>query len=213
MSPPWMSDSFGDSLVEPARRRALEPPDGDEPLTQRTLQASQREIGAPNLHLLAQAQDLVAQLDDERFCATDRRSSSVGAHLRHVIDCYRCFFAGLDAGRIDYDGRQRNPALETERTVAMTALGELVAGFEALPRDLDRPLEVRVDAAAWGAGSLHWQRSTLGRELQFLVSHTVHHFALIALLLRDRGFEPGQAFGVAPSTLEHRGEPATAHAS
>ena len=182
-------------------------------MTQRFPQASQREIGAPNLRLLAQAQNLVAQLDDERFRAAAPRSSSVGAHLRHVIDCYRCFFAGLDAGRIDYDDRQRNPALETDREVALRVLGELVAGFEALPRDLDRPLEVRVDAAAWGAGSLHWQRSTLGRELQFLVSHTVHHFALIALLLRDCGFEPGQGFGVAPSTLEHRGEPAPAPAS
>jgi hypothetical protein len=40
--------------------------------------------------------------------------------------------------------------------------------------------------------------------LQFLLSHTVHHFALMALILRAQGADPGDDFGVAPSTLEHR---------
>ena len=160
-------------------------------------------VSGPNRRLIGQARALVATLDDDRFCASDPRRSSVGAHLRHVIDCYRCFLRGLGEGRIDYDGRQRDAGIECDRQVAADALANLEAGFGALPVDLERPLEVRVDAAAWGS-SLHWQQSTLGRELQFLVSHTVHHFALIALLLRAQGFEPDAEFGVAPSTLEHR---------
>jgi hypothetical protein len=31
----------------------------------------------------------------------------------------------------------------------------------------------------------------------------VHHYALIAALLRQRGFEPGEEFGVAPATAAH----------
>jgi hypothetical protein len=49
-----------------------------------------------------------------------------------------------------------------------------------------------------------WSRSTAARELQFLVSHTVHHYALIAFILRANGIDPGADFGVAPSTLAHR---------
>lgn len=172
--------------------------------------APSSDISAPNLRLLRQALELVRELDDGVFRAEIGGNSSIGAHLRHVIDCYRCFLRGLSAGRIDYDGRQRDPRLEHERSVAEATLGELVAGFETLPRDLDRRLEVKVDAVAWGTGALHWQVSTLGRELQFLVSHTVHHFALVAMLLRQQGHEPGADFGVAPSTLEHRGEPIAA---
>jgi hypothetical protein len=41
------------------------------------------------------------------------------------------------------------------------------------------------------------------RELQFLLSHTVHHYALMALILRLQGFNPAAEFGVAPSTLQH----------
>jgi hypothetical protein len=45
--------------------------------------------------------------------------------------------------------------------------------------------------------------STLVRELLFLVSHTVHHFAVIRLLLAAEGIDPGEEFGTAPSTLAH----------
>ena len=49
-----------------------------------------------------------------------------------------------------------------------------------------------------------WSRSSLLRELQFALSHTVHHYAIIARQLRERGAEPGADFGVAPSTLAAR---------
>jgi hypothetical protein len=48
-----------------------------------------------------------------------------------------------------------------------------------------------------------WCRSTVARELQFLLSHTIHHYALIALVLRLQGFTTGEEFGVNPSTLRH----------
>ena len=44
----------------------------------------------------------------------------------------------------------------------------------------------------------------LGRELQFLVSHTVHHAAMIAASCRARGLPTADEYGVAPSTLRHR---------
>jgi hypothetical protein len=49
----------------------------------------------------------------------------------------------------------------------------------------------------------YWTRSSIARELQSLLSHTVHHYALIAIALRLQGIEPSAEFGVAPSTLEH----------
>jgi uncharacterized damage-inducible protein DinB len=50
-----------------------------------------------------------------------------------------------------------------------------------------------------------WTRSTVARELQFLLSHTVHHYALVAIRLRLAGREPAAGFGVSPSTLRFRG--------
>ena len=48
-----------------------------------------------------------------------------------------------------------------------------------------------------------WSNSTIRRELQFLVSHTVHHYALIGLILKTMDVSVPENFGVAPSTLKH----------
>jgi len=56
------------------------------------------------------------------------------------------------------------------------------------------------------ADRTEWRRPTTLRELQFLFSHTIHHYALIANLLVMQGVEIGRdhsGFGVAPSTLEY----------
>jgi uncharacterized damage-inducible protein DinB len=158
-----------------------------------------------NLHFLAQGRALLEELTDDQFALGDGRGhASAGAHLRHVLDCYHCFLHGIAEGRVDYDARRRDPRVEKERSVAIQAIDEVSRGLAKLVEgDRHRELEVNVDAVAWGEGPF-WTRSTLGRELQFLLSHTVHHYAIIAMTLRSLGFEPDAGFGVAPSTLEHR---------
>lgn len=52
--------------------------------------------------------------------------------------------------------------------------------------------------------------SSLGRELVFLHSHSVHHFALIVIIviiLKQRGITVEQNFGIAQSTLVSRKPP------
>ena len=46
--------------------------------------------------------------------------------------------------------------------------------------------------------------STFERECHFVLSHTVHHMALIALLAQCRGYCVHEEFGVAGSTLRYR---------
>ena len=42
------------------------------------------------------------------------------------------------------------------------------------------------------------------RELEFLLSHTIHHYALVAVMARLQGHEPLATFGIAPSTLKYQ---------
>lgn len=162
-------------------------------------------LAQQNLHFLDQGRRLLDQVSDQLFvCADEHGHACVGAHMRHVLDCYRCFVGGLEGGRIDYDARERNPRLETERAVAMATIDGLARQLATLGEaDRHRPVQVRVDAAAWGEAD-SWSHSTLGRELQFLLSHTLHHYALIAMTLRVLGQAPDPSFGVAPSTLAYR---------
>jgi hypothetical protein len=160
-----------------------------------------------NIELLRQGITLLGQIDDEIYSAGDpdhETSYRVGPHLRHCIDAYGCLLDGLEEARVDYDGRGRDHRLESERAAGLEALKRLVEGLGRLAVvDPETELSVRVDTPAGATGPEASSRSTLHRELQFLVGHTVHHFALIAMILRQSGFDPGREFGVAPSTLAH----------
>jgi len=164
-------------------------------------------LTAANLHFLQQGVDLLEGLSDERYTTPPPSipMSPVGGHLRHCLDFYACFLAGLEAGRVDYDTRCRNPRIETDRIHALGVLRSTMDRLSGLvPEDDERPLAVANDRAPGEEGSLAWARSTVRRELQFLRSHTVHHYALIGAVLRLLGHDVPPDFGVAPSTLTYR---------
>jgi len=136
------------------------------------------------------------------------RSPSIGAHFRHVLDHYFAFFHGLDQGRIDYDRRDRDPEIESDLHAARAAAERIEAALLALPTTtIQAPILVNVAVATEAHGDTLWEPSTVHRELAFLLSHTVHHYALISLHARRYGVELGEDFGVAPSTLEYRARP------
>ena len=178
---------------------------------------------AENIRYLEQAAKLIRSLDAELYadCPISPFPGGAGAQLRHCIDFYDCFLAGLAAGRVDYTQRRRDARLETDPHRARKKIEDLIRALSGLSRELaEGELLVRTEAstgsapdeAAAGAPSastVEWTRSTVRRELEFLVSHTIHHYALIVMLLDKHGFEIPQqleGFGVAPSTLRHWSE-------
>jgi len=160
-----------------------------------------------NVHLLEQGAVLLEQIDDGLYlCAPGRISKSgVGGHLRHCLDFYDSFLRGVETekpGRIDYDHRERNELIEKDRLAAKAKIAATIIQLRNLSVENQQPLLVKLEGGQAQDASA-WSSSSVNRELQFLFSHTVHHYALIALLLRVQGFEPAADFGVAPSTLKH----------
>jgi uncharacterized damage-inducible protein DinB len=154
---------------------------------------------------LEQPLPLLADLADADFVASAPESgvASIGAHLRHVGDAVECLLRGIGGGRIDYDKRARETRFELDRDLTCGRLRDLAARVRRLDSGLvpeavfvshDAPKNVPVPVAA----------STPERELVFLASHCVHHFALVAIMLRRAGIVPPPEFGVAVSTLRHR---------
>lgn len=153
---------------------------------------------------------LLESLGDEEYVATypPACKSTIGSHIRHILDHYTCFIAGLETGCVDYDARARNAHLEVNRADMIDALRDAIARLDDIgPLDSDRDLAIRMDCGVRGQSDT-WTRSTVARELQFLLSHTVHHYALVAIRLRLSGREPAPGFGVSPSTLRFRGNQA-----
>lgn len=153
-----------------------------------------------NRAVLRQGATLLEGLTDETFASPQRSWASIGAQYRHVLEHYHCFLEGLAANRVNYDARPRNEQIERYRAAALLATWSTLDALDALEGSGDRTISVQMDSGA-GPGAPDWRSSSLGRELQFLCSHTIHHFALIKLLLEGVGLRLAPEFGVAPSTL------------
>ena len=141
--------------------------------------------------------ELIADLDDLSY----RRgpNASVGAQFRHNLDFAVCLLRGLASGHIDYNDRERDGLVETDRHHASERFHHVIgklAGIE--PRSLGRSVLIRSEI-----DKEIWLPSSLAREVEFVHSHTVHHHALIAQKLASIGIEITSTFGVAPSTLEY----------
>ena len=152
-----------------------------------------------NISVLRQGIALLGRLDDATF------RTSVGPQLRHCLDFYGSFLRGLDSRRVDYDTRERDPLVESSRRIARERYEEVIAALEGISSDTGAAaLSVRSEADTLPPGEPEWSASSVRRELQFLLSHTVHHHALVKERRRARGRATGDDFGGAPSTLEHR---------
>ena len=157
-----------------------------------------------NIRWLGQAIRLLDRLDDAMYAATapGLDPHRAGAHLRHIIEFYQAFLNGVQSGRIDYDARRRDECVERSRSAAAAAIQSIIRTLDTCPAlRSDSILSVRMEDAE-GGGDCYMQ-SSISRELQVLSSHTIHHFALIAVTLRMHGVDMDPDFGMAPSTLRY----------
>lgn len=154
---------------------------------------------------------MIEALSDEEYRRPSRAGSAetVGAHVRHSIDHLLALVDGAEEGLIDYEARHRGSPVETSRQAACEALASV---SDRLGRMAGR-LDVGVGVVLCLSPDLPNQmvQSTLGREAAFVHSHTIHHNALMAAMLRAAGVSVPEAFGYAPSTLAFQRGSSCAH--
>lgn len=158
----------------------------------------------PIVGLLHQLFDLVESLTAEQYARKPVGvvESSVGGHVRHNLDHVEALLRGLRSGELSYDHRDRGTDVERDRVAAMTAILRLEAELNELAWDeVSNPLTLSTLVAP----DLPPARvaTTPDRELAFVVSHTVHHNAIIGIMVKLLGAEVPAEFGYAPSTIQH----------
>jgi uncharacterized damage-inducible protein DinB len=154
-----------------------------------------------NVAALRQGIELLAGLSAESYARRTPAcfNSSAGGHLRHVVEHYLSFLQGTETGEIDYEARARDPLIESDPRYAAAQLESIVERLERL--EADREVRVREECAP--AETVAWGGSSMVRELEFLLSHTVHHYALIGVICQLGGHTLPKDFGMAPSTLRY----------
>ena len=127
--------------------------------------------------------------------------SSIGQHVRHVLEFYLCLLHAQDSGIVNYDARQRDLELQTEVKRANDTIDHLIHRIDA--SRVDVPLTLKGDNGT-DVPQPFEVTSNFQRELAFNLEHCIHHQALIKVGLRDLGVSmTGAHFGVAPSTVRN----------
>ena len=166
------------------------------------------EVLQSNIHFLEQGIGLLTSITDELYKKNNGayHKSGIGVHFRHIIEHYFSLINSEYYGVINYDLRNRDLRLENDRLFMIQSLQEVIEALKKLaesPKLLQNPVEIVCNEESDSENRLI-SSSSIVRELQFLISHTVHHYALIGLILKTMGFFPDEDFGVAPSTLKHK---------
>jgi hypothetical protein len=158
----------------------------------------------PTAALATVLDDLAAVVDsltDTQFAdsALPGVSGSVGSHVRHCLDHVRALERSIEHGVVDYDSRERDTRVEIDRTLAWSLLLSARRRVGTLPESLlARPVVVRTRMHD-GMAPME-VLSTLARELSFVIAHTIHHCATIAILAGVKPDSLPDRFGLAPST-------------
>lgn len=124
--------------------------------------------------------------------------SSIGGHMRHILDIFDCIFEGLPSKKINLAARKRNELVEEFTIQGLIYFETILKKLNALKYyDYNEIVEVRDDL---GMGEVV-VKYTLASALIQAHSHAIHHYASIGYIISQLGIElPDVDFGFNPTT-------------
>lgn len=163
-----------------------------------------------HLEVIDQALSLISEIDNESLSQviSPYFSGSIGQHLRHVVDHYVNLFNGIADGLVNYNRRNRFCSVETSIDDCRKAFHDVQAQIvELTAEQLTQTVSVITEISI----SEHDDalvESNVDRELVFISSHAIHHYAMIKIIRQMQGAQVPANFGFAPATLTYLREQA-----
>lgn len=144
---------------------------------------------------------LLSSITDEQYSNTSIAPyySSIGRHMRHILDIFECAFDGLETNTtVDLSARKRNESVELKTEEGIHYFNKIITKLNSLKStDFNRLISVSDDL---GTGVII-QEYTLGGLLIQAHSHAIHHFASLGYIITQLGIEiPDADFGFNPTT-------------
>jgi uncharacterized damage-inducible protein DinB len=126
-------------------------------------------------------------------------NASIGQHVRHVIELFEEMLKGYNCGEINYEKRQRDLQIETDKNIAIERMNVIGTAIHVD----DKRLLLTTD---YYTNTIHATINTnYYREIVYNIEHTIHHMALIRIAFKSAfNIDLPNEFGVAPSTLKYR---------
>ena len=149
------------------------------------------------LKTLQKAENLLSNLSDDDLCNTTVAPyySSIGSHLRHILDFYDCVL-NCNTNVVDLTIRKRNVDVENSCGIAENYLATLSNKLKQL-KNFDLKMIV-IDDLGLGKVEIEYSISAILAQAN---SHTIHHYAIINYILDGLGIiVEDEDFGYNPTT-------------
>lgn len=151
---------------------------------------------------LHQLQSILNQISEFDYLKTLEvlENSSIGKHVRHILEFYECLFNAIDTNsNVCYDDRKRNLLLEENVRYASDYIIGLIDKLNQI--DVNKRLLLK---AKYEHSDIIMETS-LFRELTYTIEHTVHHLAIIRIGVNSelKYIRVSDNFGYAESTINY----------
>ena len=127
-------------------------------------------------------------------------NSTIGQHVRHIIELFQCLNDSYEIGKVNYEKRERDAAIENNKELALDLLKEICSG-------LDKPNKEMILESIYDENteSILLIQTTYQREVAYNLEHAVHHMALIRVVINElSGIDLPETYGVAQSTTKFK---------
>lgn len=159
-----------------------------------------------NLEGIEQALALLNCLTEKQYTHIEKPyvESSIGAHLRHINDLYFALMVREQRqGLVDYDHRRRGANVETCLSTGIEELNQIKTWLLNLTEsELLSTVKIQSETSIYQQVVCQMD-SSLQRELLFVASHAIHHFAVMRVTAIACGIETEHIFSYAPATASY----------
>jgi hypothetical protein len=156
----------------------------------------------PIQQVFVQLSQTVSELssDEYRRPSNVLLNATIGEHVRHIIELFQCLEKGYDTGIVNYEKRERDHQIETNKDLAISLLKEIYQNIDKSNKDIFLEAEDHCDPAETVSIPSNYYR-----ELAYNLEHTIHHMALIRVGINEvSSVRLPEEFGVAYSTVKYR---------
>jgi len=159
--------------------------------------------GAAN-NILEQLEEMLLQIKDEDLCKPSPilNQATIGQHLRHILEFFTCLETGVRQGKVNYDEREHDEAIETSKILALEVITQIRTFVNQYTSDYNLWLEGNYEV---GSDNTFQVKSNYQRELVYNLEHAIHHMALIKIGIQENAeyISLPVDFGVASSTIRY----------
>ena len=155
--------------------------------------------------ILSQLSDVTEQIHENDFKSPVDAlgGSSIGQHLRHTLEFFFCLEKGYELGLINYDNREHDKLIETDKFIASAAIDRITRFVSSM--DVNKSLKLEL-SYTMSMNSSVIVETNYYRELIYNIEHAVHHMAIMKIGLRSIApyIQLSPAFGIAASTIRYQ---------